>query len=162
MDNFRFHYVNMSNQNEVQDKRKSLYDYQIAPLVFEQKPFDVYLADGMYRVNCACVSFLHAMKRGADMAEVRVAIHGGIGRNDDGGAGYDLMKTVADAEIRNKNLWVYKLKKDTTEHDLFTVWKVKYDAIKGGTAPEKKRIDKTISRSRDSKFDLIAKILYTR
>ena len=166
MDHFRFHYADIgvtqrfSEATEEKDSRergvqKSLYDYQIAPLVFEQKPFDVYLVDGMYRVNCACVSFLHAMKRKADMAEVRVVIHGGTGRNDDEDGGYDLMDTVADLEIKIKNLWVYKLKEGTSEDDLFALWNGNHDYV------EPVHNDR-YSHSRDSKFDLIAKKLYTR
>jgi len=169
MDHFRFHHAGigytkiLSEATEETDRgQKSLYDYQIAPLVFEQEPFDVYLVDGLYSVNCACVSFLHAMKRGADMAEVRVAIHGGKGRNGDGGAVYALMKTVADVEIRNKNLWVYKLKKDTTEHDLFALWNGKQDEVEPVSSPKKKHNDREYANRKDSKFDLIAKMLYTR
>jgi len=52
--------------------KKNLYNYQIVPLALEKKPFEVYIIDGRYRVACACVSFLHAMKYGADMSQVRV------------------------------------------------------------------------------------------
>ena len=54
---------------------KSRFNYQIAPLIVERKPFELYLIDGRYRIGCFCVSFLHAIKYGANMTTVRVAVH---------------------------------------------------------------------------------------
>ena len=85
----------------------------------EDEPFDVYLVDGRYRVACACMSFLHAMKTGGNMELVQVGVHD----NDETARGYGILKNVADLVIKNKKLWVYKLKKSTTEKDLFDLWK---------------------------------------
>ena len=38
--------------------------YQIAPLLGEMKPFDVYFIDGRFRVACVCSALLHASKFG--------------------------------------------------------------------------------------------------
>jgi len=98
--------------------QKIHYNYQLAPLVLEDEPFDVYLVDGRYRIACACVSFLHAMKTGGDMGLVRVGVHD----NHYSYRGYGILKNVADVFVENKKLWVYKLKKNTTEKDLFDLW----------------------------------------
>ena len=47
--------------------QKIHFNYQIASLIVERQPFDMYLVDGRYRVACACLSLLHAMSRGGDM-----------------------------------------------------------------------------------------------
>lgn len=106
------------------DLKKIAYNYQVLPLIAEEKPFDVYMADGRYRVACACVAFLHAMKHGGDLEKVRVLVHD----NDAGGSkfadgrGYDAVESIADVVVRNKKLWVYKLRKETTEEDVFQLW----------------------------------------
>ena len=120
---FRFNYGDIGNTgNFGHPKDSSLqkiqYDYQIASLILEDSPFDVYLVDGRYRVACACLSFLHAIKTGGDMETVRVAIHD----NDQKGRGYDIFQDVADVVIEKKKLWVYKLKPETTEDDLYELW----------------------------------------
>jgi len=67
LNHFRFNFADISETglfgNPLDESfQKIQYDYQLAPLVLEDEPFDVYLVDGRYRVACACVSFLHAMK----------------------------------------------------------------------------------------------------
>jgi len=64
------------------------------------------------------MSFLHAMKTGGNMELVRVGVHD----NDSIWRGYGILKNVADLVIKNKKLWVYKLKKSTTEKDIFDIW----------------------------------------
>jgi hypothetical protein len=100
------------------------YDYQIAPLVPEGDAFDVYLIDGRYRIACACVAFLHALKHVANhhRTNVRVGIH------DNGSIlwmtrGYSAMKQLAHVVEKGPRLWVYALKDTTTEEDLYKVWK---------------------------------------
>lgn len=44
--------------------RKQSMQYQIAPLLGELKPFDVYFIDGRFRVACVCSALLHASKFG--------------------------------------------------------------------------------------------------
>lgn len=99
--------------------QKIQYNYQIAPLVLEDESFDVYLVDGRYRVACACVSFLHAIKTGGNMELVRVGVHD----NDQNGVRkYDVLTKVADVVVKNKKLWVYKLKNNTSEEDIYNLW----------------------------------------
>jgi hypothetical protein len=124
LDHFRFNFADIGKiqafGNPVDPSlQKNHYDYQIAPLVLEDEPFDVYLVDGRYRVACACISILHAMKTGGNMELVRVGVHD----NAETGRGYGILKNVADVVVENNKLWVYKLKKSTTEKDLFELWK---------------------------------------
>ena len=120
---FRFHFGDIGKTesfgNPVNENlQKIKYNYQIHALFSEQEPFDIYLVDGRYRVACACISFLHAMKYGADMENVRVAIHD----NNEKGRGYGVVQEIADVEIRNERLWVYKLKNDATEEDIAQIY----------------------------------------
>lgn len=55
--------------------KKNQLDYQIAPLVLEQKVFDFYLVDGRYRTACFCILFLYAMKQGANVENIMVGVH---------------------------------------------------------------------------------------
>lgn len=124
LNHFRFNFADIGEIKDFGNPvdaslQKNHYDYQIAPLVLEDEPFDVYLVDGRYRVACACVSFLHAMKTGGNMELVRVGVHD----NAETGRGYGVLKNVADVVVENNKLWVYKLKKSTTEKDLFDLWK---------------------------------------
>ena len=84
----------------------------------EQQPFDFYLVDGRYRVACAVMSFLHAMKYGADMRKVRVGVHD----NDKVRREYGVMRRVADARIKRLKLWVYELKGNVTGEDLYRLY----------------------------------------
>ena len=94
----------------------------------EKQAFDVYLVDGRYRVACACLSFLHAIKhRGVDLAsQVRVGIHDNDQNEKDGtyNRHYEIFQEVADAEIQNTKLWVYKLKtnRPNIEQELYDLW----------------------------------------
>ena len=120
---FRFYFGDIGKTesfgNPVNENlQKIKYNYQIQALFSEQEPFDVYLVDGRYRVACACMSFLHAMKYGADMEKVRVATHD----NNEKGRGYGVVQEIADVEIRNERLWVYKLKSDVTEEDIARIY----------------------------------------
>ena len=100
---------------------KSLFDYQIAPLITENKPFDFYFVDGRYRVACACISFLHAMKYGGDMSKVMVGIHDYyyVSR------GYKVLESIAYPVVTNARLYVFKLKKSTTDDQIFRLWREK-------------------------------------
>ena len=64
MKHFRFFFADIGKTKEwgnpvKKGLKKNQFDYQIAPLVLEQKPFDFYLVDGRYRTACFCISFLH-------------------------------------------------------------------------------------------------------
>ena len=56
---------------------KAFVNYQIAPLLAEERPFELYMVDGRMRLPCALVAFLHASSRGATAAErsPKVLIH---------------------------------------------------------------------------------------
>ena len=132
LEHFRFNFADIGTskawgrpQNPLLQKIQ--YNYQIAPLVVEDESFDVYLLDGRYRVACACVSFLHAIKTGGNMDTVRVGVHDNDGnhvaRRHHDVRNYDVLTTVADViMIKNSKLWTYKLKNDTTEEDLYNLW----------------------------------------
>ena len=52
-------------------------------------------------------------------------VRGGTPDNDKNQAGmrhYDVLTTVADVMIKNSKLWMYKIKNDTTEEDLYNLW----------------------------------------
>mmetsp|Transcript_886 Transcript_886/g.1403 ORF Transcript_886/g.1403 Transcript_886/m.1403 type:complete len:282 (-) Transcript_886:36-881(-) len=124
MDHFRFSYADIGNTTAwgyaSNDKlQKIALNYQVAPLLVEQKPFDFYLSDGRYRVACACVGFLHAMKYGADLERVRVGIHD----NDrNWRRGCDVLLEIGHSVVKNRKLWVYKLKSGITEEQVFKLW----------------------------------------
>ncbi len=122
-DHFRFYFADIGKTVKwgypVNEKFSKLtYNYQIAPLASELEAFDVYLVDGRYRVACACVSFLHAMKHNGDMTKILVGVHD----NDDSSRHYEVLKDIADLQIENKKLWVYKLKPTTTQAELYKMW----------------------------------------
>ena len=128
--NFRFSFADIGftkvwgkplNQNLA----KIAYNYQIAPLVPELKAFDVYMIDGRYRVSCACISFLHALKY-MDIDDVkdkvRVAIHDATGRENTFGK-YGQLQMIADVVDKAEELWVYRLKDGITKKDIYQLWK---------------------------------------
>ena len=117
MGHFRFYFADIGATivwGRPKDKtlKKIFYDYTVAPLTSEFKPFDVYMVDGRFRIACACIAFLHALKYGADMDKVRVAVHD----NDQNRfRHYQRIMNIADIVIKNQKLWVYKLNPNTTE-----------------------------------------------
>lgn len=117
---FRFHFADIGETkawgNPVERLAKNLYNYQIQSLASEQAAFDVYYVDGRYRVACACMSFLHALKYGANMTHVRVGIH------DNERAKYHVLEQIGDVVVRNTKLWVYKLKDGVTEDDIVQLY----------------------------------------
>ena len=120
---FRFHFADIGMTKSWGTPtnlklQKIKYNYQIQSLFSEIQPFDVYMVDGRYRVACACMSFLHAMKYGANMEKVRVLTHD----NDKVRRGYDILQQIADLEIKNTKLWVYKLKPSVMEDDIVNMY----------------------------------------
>jgi len=162
-DHFRFFFADIGKTGlfgtpDDPTLQKNEYDYQIAPLILELDAFDVYVVDGRYRVACACISFLHAMKYGADMSKVQVAIHD----NDQRKRGYAAIKEVADVVVENKKLWVYRLKPETTQEQLFDLWDESFDLV---TRRRRRRRNLRVLASNEespSKFDEIAKILHNK
>jgi len=117
---FRFHFADIGETkawgHPVERLAKNLYNYQIQSLASEQSAFDVYYVDGRYRVACACISFLHALKYGANMTHVRVGIH------DNERKAYHALEQIGDVVVRNKKLWVYRLKDGVTEDDIVPLY----------------------------------------
>jgi len=133
MDHFRYYFSDIGETKywgfpTKPELAKNEYDYQVSALMAEKQAFDVYLVDGRYRVACACLSFLHAIKhRGVDLAsQVRVGIHDNDQNEKDGtyNRHYEIFQEVADAEIQNTKLWVYKLKtnRPNIEQELYDLW----------------------------------------
>jgi len=127
---FRFNFADIGETKAwgypVKQLRKNTYDYQFGALAGEEDAFDVYLVDGRYRVACVCVAFLHAMQHRGDMEKVRVGIHD----NHTPGRGYNVINnTIGELMIKNKRLWVYKLKNGTTVDDVIELWKSKHDTL---------------------------------
>jgi hypothetical protein len=54
---------------------KTVWQYQLAPLRSELKPFDVYMVDGRWRTPCVLASFLHASATGAAQSDTTVLLH---------------------------------------------------------------------------------------
>mmetsp|Transcript_9306 Transcript_9306/g.13838 ORF Transcript_9306/g.13838 Transcript_9306/m.13838 type:complete len:608 (+) Transcript_9306:87-1910(+) len=127
---FRFYFADVGKTKEWgkpynQNLAKIAYDYQVAPLVTELKAFSVYLIDGRYRVACACISFLHALKynkRDDVKNTVKVAIHDATSRENSWGR-YGQLSAIADLVAKASELWVYRLKDGITEEDIYKLWK---------------------------------------
>lgn len=101
---------------------KAKYNYQVAPLLLEKKPFDVYLVDGRFRVSCVVASFLHALSTGGDLNKTRVLLH-------DYGyhprmRNYSIVETVANTQQKGKFL-VMSLKHNAMDAQLHDIWKVR-------------------------------------
>jgi len=132
MDHFRFYSSDIGETKlwgwpVKPEGAKYQYNYQIATLMAEQEAFDVYLIDGRYRVACACVAFLHAIKHCNNnqsdhrLENVRVGVHD---NDQNRWRKYNALEKVADVVTRNRKLWVYKLKMndDDIEEKLQNLW----------------------------------------
>ena len=115
---------------------KQIYSYQLAPLVAEPLPFDVYMVDGRFRFPCVIASFLHAAARGADRDHTTVLLHDcprELPQVDQPGrrslvdhpkrssyhSGDKMLDLVAHS---GEKLCVFKRKPETTDEDLLTLW----------------------------------------
>lgn len=130
MDHFRFSFADVGETSKFgtpvkTELRKIGYRYQVAALVIEKEAFDIYFVDGRYRIACACVSFLHAMKNSGDMTQVMVAIHD----NDQKDRNYGIFKRIAYIVYQTEKLWVYKLKPHVTEVDIYHLWEKMVDVM---------------------------------
>ena len=99
---------------------KASFDYQIAPLALERKPFDIYMVDGRWRVPCVMVSFLHAIHTGGNLTSTRVIMHDYSNRTF-----YGLVKSVATIEREEGLGVVLALKNNVTQDDLYNAWEVR-------------------------------------
>jgi len=126
MDHFRFILVDagkLGKDEKVIDKSlsKAEYEYQISPLLLEQESFDFYFIGGRYLpVSCLCISFLHAMKFGADMKRVKVGVNkmSQILRQ----YGKGVFRDVAEVIDGGEELWIFQLRQDATEEKLMQLW----------------------------------------
>jgi len=123
MSHFRFYFADIGKTQAWgypvdETLQKIPYNYQLAPLLAETKPFDIYLVDGRYRVACMCISLLHAMKHGGDMSKIMVGVHD----NNYEDRGYEVVQRVGTIVEQTKKLWVYKLKPGITDKDIYQLW----------------------------------------
>lgn len=122
MDHFRFIFADIGATGDYGNPnndtlQKIPLSYQSAPLNDEMKAFDFYLVDGRYRVACACASMLHAMSRGGNMTEVMFGVHDYPGREY-----YHQLESVADIVKEAELLRVFRMKPNTTEHNIEELW----------------------------------------
>ena len=137
LDHFRFYYGDIGDtaawgQPANPSLVKIILDYQLAPLIVEPHPFDVYTVDGRYRVACMMLAFLHASARGAQKDATIVLLHDCY-HKERSGSNYNetyhrviydkashLLELVDHSGYR---LCVYKRKSDTTDEQLLEIWK---------------------------------------
>lgn len=117
---------------------KGFVQYQLAPLLAEQRPFDVYMVDGRWRVPTTLLCFLHASDRGADHQHTTVLLHDcplqgvtpeGIYRRRYR-VEYERVNEVLDRVQHSGGvLCVYKRKKNTTDEMLWNLWLEVHDDV---------------------------------
>lgn len=110
---------------------KNILDYQLAPLIVEPEPFDVYMVDGRYRLPCALASFLHASARGGHPNQTTVLVHDcGTSGQQGGRTQYKRADHLLDLETHSGQLLcVYKRKPTTTDEQLAQLWHQYADQI---------------------------------
>lgn len=127
-DRYRFYFADVGatklwgfpTSNSNGSRAKMSYNYQIAPLLTELEPFDVYTVDGRWRVACVMACFLHAIHTGGNRTTTRVYLHDYSKRK----AVYGMVQTVATIEKSSVLGVVLALKQSATEADLYTAWEV--------------------------------------
>jgi hypothetical protein len=102
-----------------QNLTKAVWNYQLAPLLSEPEPFDVYMADGRYRFPCLIASFLHASARGeTNLTHTVVMMH------DCFRAYYHRADEVLDLfEKSGDRLCAHRRRPGTKDADLIRLWK---------------------------------------
>lgn len=121
---------------------KNILHYQLMPLIVEEQPFDVYMADGRWRVPCMIVSFLHASTRGGDPSKTIVLLHdcfrkehwdakqGDFPKHLDNRPEYTSADHLLDlVQHSGSRLCVYQRKPDTTDEQLYEFWMANHDVI---------------------------------
>jgi hypothetical protein len=119
---------------------KSIFQYQLMPLLAEPQAFDVYMVDGRWRVPCMIVSFLHASARGADPQSTTVLLHDCFIKEQWKGGipfpkqmlrpSYRSADHLLDLVDHSQNrLCVYKRKPNTTDAHLLEYWEQNYRSI---------------------------------
>lgn len=110
---------------------KSVLHYQLAPLIVEPKPFDVYMVDGRYRLACALAAFLHASARGAPHHHTTVLIHDC--KQPGGGPNHRNVYNQADTLLNltmhsGSKLCVFQRFPQTTNEQIMELWQ-QYNAV---------------------------------
>ncbi len=135
---FRFYLADIGNTGlwgyPKENPPKSYLDYQLAPLLSEQFPFDVYMVDGRYRLACMLIAFLHASARGADPSRTKVLLHDcykeGEGPKLLDRPQYRKADHLLDlVEHSGRKLCVYKRKRTTTDQQLLDLWLEEYREV---------------------------------
>jgi hypothetical protein len=137
LDHFRFYYGDIGDtaawgQPANPSLVKIILDYQLAPLIVEPHPFDVYTVDGRYRVACMMLAFLHASARGAQKDATIVLLHDCYDKERSGSNyNHNARRSIYDkashllelVDHSGYRLCVYKRKSDTTDEQLLEIWK---------------------------------------
>jgi len=101
------------------NRSKAILHYQVAPLLVEYLPFELYMVDGRWRRGCFFASFLHASARGYKNSTVHV--------HDCHRYDFDIGATgLFDAVRTEGNLCAYKRKPSTTDEDILDSWNEHY------------------------------------
>jgi hypothetical protein len=107
---------------------KSVYDYQMAPLVAEPMAFDVYMVDGRFRFPCMLASFLHAAARGAKRTHTTVLLHDCLATIEQhrkveiSRLLYRSADDLFHIDHSGGKLCVFKRRDNTTDKMLFDLW----------------------------------------
>jgi hypothetical protein len=106
---------------------KQPFTYQLAPLIVEPVPFDVYMVDGRFRFPCVLASFLHAAARGADSNSSTVLLHDcyrdASKHVKTNRSNYHAADHLLDmVNHSGGKLCVYKRKPETTDEQLMAMW----------------------------------------
>jgi hypothetical protein len=145
---FRFYFADIGTTikwGHPQDAElsKNILHYQLMPLIVEDQPFDVYMADGRWRIPCMIVSFLHASARGADPMDTIVLLHDCFRKEKwnskteghfpaflDNRPNYRSADHILDLVQHSGNrLCVFKRKPETTDQQLYEFWQQNYRMI---------------------------------
>jgi hypothetical protein len=109
---------------------KSVWNYQLVPLLSEPDPFDVYMVDGRYRFPCLLASFLHASgaaaRRGRDGSERANLTHTTpvVLVHDCFRPAYHRADEVLDLfETSGDHLCAYRRRPETKDADLLRLWR---------------------------------------
>ena len=104
---------------------KSVVNYQVAPLLAEEKPFELYMVDGRWRLPCALVAFLHASAKGTTPSErsPKVLIHDYSRHESIDRKIYRRIEEVAELVTHSGGmLAVFQRKMDVTDEDILRLW----------------------------------------
>ena len=120
---FRFYFGDIG---EIQDwgvplanRSKAFLHYQVAPLMVEPLPFELYMVDGRWRRGCFFASFLHASARGS--TEATVLVHDCHRYEED-----IIASDLFELDSRKGNLCAFKRKTTTTDRRILESWMEHY------------------------------------